>query len=284
MSDNIHWPGSLPGNPLKRLVKVLVGRVLAVLQPARYRRVQRGELVGQPDWVERQMMVAWTHHCLRSGKPEALAPLHQWAWRDDASSQHHADTHDRFHQWWEAGHGRIVPALVQSVSAQSVPYTRLVEIGCGEALALPGLRAALPDVEHYIGLDLSAEQSRRNIERLGDDRTRFEQADAMAWLPAKAAPGTIYMTIGGVFEYFTQAQVEAMYAAIARQGPATIAVVEPLAADYDLEAERDSRPFPPEHSFAHNHPALLEAAGFHVDSVDECTLLHRWLMVVAHRP
>jgi len=46
--------------------------------------------------------------------------------------------------------------------------------------------------------------------------------------------------------------------------PAIVAVIEPIAQDYDLERETVSRPYGSEHSLGHNYLLLLKSAGFRI--------------------
>lgn len=69
--------------------------------------------------------------------------------------------------------------------------------------------------------------------------------------------------MAGVFEYFPRATLQSLFGSIAeQQSPAVVALIEPIAADYDLEKERESRPYGSEHSLGHNYPLLLREAGF----------------------
>ena len=282
MSDNIHWPAMLPRNPLKRRIKVWVGQVFGLLMPARRQRVQTGQLQSSPDFIDRQISMAWADSCLRTGNPEALAPLHQQIWRDDNSALHHEATAERFWDWWNAGHKDILPAIAQVLESRPGAFNAVCEIGCGQALAFPEIHDALPGIERLIGLDLSAAQTEQNKQRHADKPWEFVHADVLEWLPAEACSGTVFMTIGGVFEYFTQAQVSSLLRTVAEQkAPAVFACIEPIAHDFDLAAETNSRPFPPENTYAHNYPKLMEAAGFKVAFVAQRTILHRWLLTVA---
>lgn len=283
MSDSIHWPGVMPSHPLKRMAKVWLGHVLSFSMPARAQRVRSGKLERAPDFIDRQIILAWANRCLSSGNTDALAPLHQWIWRDDTATRHHEATTERFWEYWNGGHKDLLSAVADVVYAHEADLNTVCEIGCGQALAFAEITHALPGVQKLIGLDLSAAQTEQNRRMYAKNCWMFENANVLEWVPEYATPGTIFLTIGGVFEYLTQTQLAGLMRGItSRKAPAVLACIEPIAQDYDLEVESASRPFPPEHSYAHNYPAMMRDAGFTVDFVAERPFAHRWLLTVGH--
>jgi SAM-dependent methyltransferase len=144
-------------------------------------------------------------------------------------------------------------------------YRTLCEIGCGSGLVLEDLAKRLTQLDAFIGLDLSPDQTQRNRERAVDHRIRFEAGDATVWIPEHASSGTVFLTVAGVLEYLPRHKLSLLFETIGRTlAPSVIAVIEPIPADYDLEKEIDSRPYGPEHSLGHNYPHLLRAAGFDI--------------------
>jgi SAM-dependent methyltransferase len=160
-------------------------------------------------------------------------------------------------------------------------FDRACELGCGtgKLLAIVAARAGKP--ERFVGIDLSPAQTARNATQYEGSGLEFVAADALGWVERNAAPRSLYLTYGGVLEYFTEKGVKDLFAAAARCRPACFALAEPIAPDFDLASETHSRAFGSELSFTHNYPRLLEDAGFRIEWQSEATPGFRWLKIVA---
>ena len=264
-ATEVYWPNSLPNNPVKRLLRVFLGKLFSIFAAPRAQLIRQGKLSGYPGFVDRQIIAAWAHRCRRKNRPQDMSALQQWFWREQSGTAHHQATRDRFWAMWEAGHSQIFAMLISHVEAHPGTYNTLVEIGCGEALLMPRLRERLPGLDRLIGLDLSPEQVERNSAANNDPDTSFEAAEATSWALENAKPQTVYLTIGGVLEYFSQTELLALIKAITRT-PVAIALLEPVADDLDSATETESRPFGQERTFSHSYASLLESQGFEIDA------------------
>ena len=122
-------------------------------------------------------------------------------------------------------------------------------------------------------------------ERFTDPRFTFVAADAADWVLTQGQPSTCFLSYGGVLEFFSQARLEQMWRHVAGSlAPSVVALVEPLAPDFDLARESRSRPYGLERSLCHNYPALLERYGFSIAWRREVSIgSQRWLLLVAER-
>jgi len=115
----------------------------------------------------------------------------------------------------------------------------------------------------------------------------FEAADATQWIPEHASSNSVFVTNGGVFEYFLQEELETLFKFFADQRkPAAVALVETIGTDHNLEREKDSLIYGREMSFSHNYPHLLEQAGFTIKHQSERVGFEvdgggRWIRVLA---
>lgn len=283
--EDVQFPAMLPENPLKRGIKVTLGHLYAALHPAYTRQVAAGQMPARIGTKERLIIASLVDRHRRAGTLGELAPLHAWLWQGEQAVAFHEQAKARFEHWWLGHHAAIVEPIGQLLEAPGSPYVRLCEIGCGSGLVLEDLAKRLPSLEALVGLDLSPQQTERNRQRSVDPRIRFEAGDATVWVPAFGQNGTVYLTVAGVFEYFPRAALQTLFGTIANQKPpAVIALIEPIPADYQLDTERESRPYGSEYSLGHNYPLLLREAGFAIryqehQRFEGCT----HLLVVAER-
>lgn len=261
--ENVHLPACLPANPFIRAFQINLGRMIKAFDHKAVAAVEAGQLPAHLSFRERAVVAAVVDEHRRAGTLEALAPLHSWFWKSEEAATYHERGKDLLKGVWLQHQAAIAEPIRALVDAIGSPFHTLVEIGCGSGFALADLATRLPRLPKLIGLDMCATQIEIDRKRNSDPRLSFEAADANVWIPANATPGTIFLTVGGVFEYFPQKSLETLFAYIGSQlKPAAIAMIEPLADDYDLMAEVASRTYGNENSLGHNYPTLLRRAGF----------------------
>lgn len=185
---------------------------------------------------------------------------HYWAQEADDAAQ---VWQDRFEQEFLAHNVIIIDALEEVIQGRE--FDRLYEIGCGHGQVLEYLVDRLSSVEAFIGIDISEEQIRKNQVQYAHPKMDFHAADATKWVVEHARPKSIFLTNGGVFEYFLESELESMFKYIAENlKPAVIGVVETLGSDHDLDTEKSTLIYGRELAFSHNYPHLLQEAGFEV--------------------
>ncbi len=276
---SLQWPGALPRNKVKRLAKVWLGRLVSRLAPGKAERVRQGAMDMSPTLAQRLMLAAWVHRCETNQDLGALAPLHRWLWASQGAARHHEEMARRFERWWADGHHQILDAIADQYDPGV--FTELCEIGCGTGQAIRKFADRFPALRQLTGWDLSPQQIESNQATAFPDRIHFVCADALDWLPKHARPGTIYLTIDGVYEYLSKAELERLFAALAQHSPAMVALVEPIPADFDFARERESRPYNDERSLGHHYPSILEEAGFEITWKTEVVDELRWCLLTA---
>lgn len=242
----------------RRVVKAILGTALAGLCPDIVRRLDGG---AKPcTRAEHLVLAGLVARCLASGDMERLMPQHTRYWQSASAVSFHAATEARCLDEFQ----RVRDSALEMLSELIKPgrFDSLCEIGCGSGLVLAEVGTALSQLRQLVGLDLSAEQTAINRSRYTDPRYVFAHGDACQWIPDNARSGWVFMTFGGVLEYFSEASLSSLLCAIARHSPAALLLIEPVVADYDLEREVRSRPYGYELSMTHNYPYLLAQAGF----------------------
>ncbi len=277
---------SLPNVIRMSAITRRVGAALLQWMPGHAATLKAGHLPDAPGFVDNMLIAGLVHDHQRRGRLEELTALHDWFWTNSPAVPFHQSAERRFDDWFLGHHIAIVPAIEAALASEEIPYEAFCEIGTGCGRALDHMTQALPQIPRFIGIDLSPAQVALNRRRYAARGSEFEAADGPDWIAHHAEPRWIYLSYGGVFEYFSRDKVQSLYERLAsRLAPSLVVLVEPLSDVHDLGHEPQSKVFGDENTFSHNHPALLDAAGFTVLSRFEQRIDgQRWLLLVARSP
>lgn len=239
----------------------LVGDLAARVRPDLLREIETGTQTGHNLRLKRWIVEARTQHALRQGDPEAASRALIDGWHSETANQFYYKYPHRFERWFLGPHHVIVDEIEALVA--EAPLARLVEIGCGDGRVLQHCAARMATIPDCIGLDINPAIIARNRQAYaGEARLSFVEADAEGWIAENAGPGTLLLTYGGVMEYFDRRSLGRIFRNLARQPGSAIALVEPVDPEHDLASDPGSHSFGFEHSFSHNHAAILAEAGF----------------------
>jgi trans-aconitate methyltransferase len=100
--------------------------------------------------------------------------------------------------------------LRRVVAESPASYSTLCEIGCGPGLVVNYLVDALPGIEQFVGLDLSATQIARNRAAIVRPKLPYEAGEAHGWLNEYGGTGWIIFCAGGVLEYLAPERLETL--------------------------------------------------------------------------
>lgn len=259
----------------------IAARLLEWTRPGLARRIAAGDPTAVSSRAGRMILRAQARRAARDGDWAVLASRLAAFWRSAEGDRFYDAYAERGAQWFRGAHAPWAEAVCACASRDA--YQHLVEIGCGDGRVLAHFAARLPRMRRLTGLDLNASIIARNRTRFVDDlRLSFESVDAADWLDTRAESGLFVTAYGGVFEYFPPDQLERLFKCVAAQPPSAIALVEPLADDFD-PANASSRAGGIESSFSHPYRRMLEAAGFTIRFEQEARTENRWVMLVAER-
>ena len=149
---------------------------------------------------------------------------------------------------------------------RSSDLNRIVEFGCNSGLVLNYLTQNLEGVVHSQGIEINQAQiDTNNASSRFDKRIQFYCADGSDWLIGNGLPQTLFVSNGGVLEYFSRERLDEMLTLISNKlKPALFFAVEPVAPDHDWKTNKESVPFGEELSFSHNYVDLFESNGFKI--------------------
>ena len=279
---HIPFPLVQPTNPLRLAIKRSLGYLLLALRPTVARAMDAGEGPAEVGRTDSMMMAALMHRAEKAGELEEFIHRQQRRfWSSAEIADFHA-AHERYFEDMFLGEN-LVSLLELEKALAAGGFSSLCEIGCGHGRVVYFLSKRLAGLKHFTGIDLSAEQVRRNRERYPDAAIDWVSGDALAWIKAHGAPGCVFLTHNGVFEYFRRDDLRELFRDIAtRMKPAIFSLSEPLGLDHDLETETGSPPYGYERSFSHNYVFLLQEAGFEILHRSEYVSgNHRLLRLVA---
>lgn len=277
---------SLSDIPAKKRRKLLFGSVMVKLFSGRGRKLESNSIKKSWGAFDRMLRNGLLAQAFWAGDHAKQRALFAHYWEQEADDVAHV-WQDRFEREFLGHNVTIIDALEETLTENS--FDRLYEIGCGHGQVLEYLVNRLEDIDAFIGIDISEEQIRKNKDKFKHPKMEFHAADAVGWVVDNAKPQSIFLTNGGVFEYFLQSELEAIFKHIAENlTPAIVGIVETLGSDHDLETEFKTMIYGRELAFSHNYPHLLKKAGFEVvhHSEQEGAKTHgggRWIRVLAVR-
>lgn len=262
----------------KGRLKSLAGGALARLLPGRADGIARD--FARPYWdggasgsragrlVDSLIRFHLAHRGARQDDGRSLESMHQRFWSD----QRDVEWFERSSRAFETETLPHLRGPVADLAARlaDTALARVCEIGTGDGRFLEYLSQNLAPGAACVGLDLSGERMELNREIYRG--FEFHAGDAAAWIRERGVDGTLYVTNGGVFEYFSQGSLAALLGFIGRTQPhsAVALFFEPVVDDHALDREPGSRlTTAGEYSFSHNYAYLLRRAGFRVESITD---------------
>jgi hypothetical protein len=218
------------------------------------------------DGVKRAIRDELTRRYYEQSEARRRADNRRWFWGSTAGVRWHEDRRRwyqdprRFREGYLRARGLIL-GQIDWLLGHIPGFTDLCEIGTGNGLMIDYLASRLPQIEHFRGIDLSAEQVARNRAIYGASKVEFLHVEAADYVTRHCRPGTLFVAYG-TFECFTQAELEELFALTRRSvDRVAFASCDVVAVDYDAEVERDSRPRG-DLLYSHNYRHLLETHGF----------------------
>ncbi|MDF1657651.1 MAG: class I SAM-dependent methyltransferase [Verrucomicrobiales bacterium] len=266
---------------MKQQLKCLAGSVLHHLAPNLSREVDEGCIDGPQGKLKRLIVDYRTSRAAASGDANSLRKQLAHYWKSARGDEFYDAYPERFEKWFLGDHYPVVEALADQLKKRPEIH-RLIEVGCGDGKVLQHLSDRFRQFNTAIGIDLNSNIIERNREVYDDTSLQFESADLHEFLQSYLGSGILLVSYGGVLEYLTQTELEDLFASFKNlASPVMLMLVEPIALNFDLAQETQSRPHGIENSFSHPHRHLLEAAGWTIQFEEVQELEHRWMLMIA---
>ena len=273
----------LSADPKTRL-KIMLGSLIAKVDSRRavanYRRPDSGA-----DVFDRLVVTYLTNRCAAEGRTEFLERLHASFWSGEQGAVFSGNCNHRFQDLFLAKQQPDFLTLKAHLESQP-NIKRIVEIGTCSGLFLEYLVNHLPQIRQAVGLDINKQQIAANLQKEKSPVIEYFAGDAIRWIDNHLVANTLYVSNGGVLEYFSRPTLDRLLQNVARSGPVSFYMSEPVASDH-ADHITDSIPFGNELSFSHNYRDLFESNGYAVhyqrptDFVAACGSNYRMLVTIA---
>ncbi len=270
--------------PLNKKRKLILGSYMIKLFPGRAKKLSENKLDNYLGAFDRLLRNGLTAEAFASGDHAKQRALFSHYWFEEADGEASL-WEDRFKDEFLGNNVVLIDELVKLLTHQK--FDQLYEIGCGYGQVTEYLANRFGEIDKFVGIDISSEQIQKNQARCQNENITYIAADAVDWVLGEAQPNSIFLTNGGVLEYFLQKELEDIFQHVAQNlKPAVFGVIETIGADHDIENEKNSLLYGRELAFSHNYPHLLEKAGFKVVYHKERTGTPqhgggRWILVLA---
>ncbi len=262
---------------LKQKAKISLGRFAAKAAPRRAKQLMLSPLSAPRGLRDKSIMAFLKHQARLEQREEFFEALHEDFWSGQGGDVFAENCDHRFEQMFLEKQKHDFEQLLK-ICATRAPH-QIVEFGCNSGLLLNYMVQQFPNIKSAVGIDINRQQIERNRQADHfDPRIQFLTADGVDWVIENAEPNTLFVTNGGVMEYFRRSRLNLMMNRIsAHLSPAIFFAIEPNASDHDLENNVNSIPFGEELSFSHNYKDLFVTNGFDVVH-QRATTFESWKM------
>lgn len=215
-------------------------------------------------FVDKAIMAFLKRNAIQNHRESFFERLHKDFWQGKGGEVFSSNCDNRFNDLFLTRQKDDITALKKTCLETKPKH--LVEFGCSGGAVLNYLTQSIEGIDSATGIEINQEQVRRNqASDEFDSRIDFVCDDGGDWLLANGQPQSLFVSNGGVLEYFRRERLDQMLTHISQQlGPATFFAIEPVACDHDFDQTNVSIPFGNELSFSHNYPDLFQSNGFDV--------------------
>lgn len=269
---------SLADFPVAERIKISLGEVLGILLPKTAEEVRSEPFKDRPSIVQKLIRSSEAFRAVRQENSDALRNRFGSFWKGEHGKAFYDTYAYRFEESFLKDHYPVIENLKELVDCRD--FSAIYEVGCGDGKVLNHVANLLPSIPRVVGIDLNADRIEKNRSEYEGTRIEFVSGDAMDWLLTHGERDSILLTYGGVLEYFTETELDALFAEMKNRSMA-VCLTEPLGEDFDLANATKSSPYGYELSFSHNYPALLEKHGFTTCFERDHVLENRWIQLVA---
>lgn len=253
---------------MKNKIKSILGNILVMLFPKKVDDlIKRGMTIpiGQKlNSMDRLMRSAIMNRAENKDGMNSLSEIHRNFWTNkgvDFFSQ----THHQFEDDFLKNCAFIFDVLQEELLKTGEDFNTIVEIGTGNGMTLSYLESKFPQIDKFIGIDLSASQININNEKFKyNSKLEFVASDGFDWVKRHGKSNMIFVTSRGVLEYFTEENLKAFFNQINSLGKAIFIAIEPNGTEHDFKLNPNSQVYGWERSFSHNYSKLFNDSGFKI--------------------
>lgn len=253
---------------MKNFIKTIVGSILIVIMPKKAKELSnKGMTIDVGLTLKERLM---RHTLLGKAKKdedfETLSQFHQDFWTNKADEYFSTRFFNNvLEDFFIPKCSFLVDLLKEKLDQEGGKFNILVEIGTGEGTVLNYLSSKLPNVNRFIGIDLSTAQIESNKNLFSKNKKlEFVASDAFDWIKENRNDHMIIITCNGVLEYFTQSRLQDFFDELNSFGKVIFVAIEPIGVNHDFLKNPNSEIYGIENSFSHNYVKMFKDAGFNI--------------------
>ena len=253
---------------MKNFIKTIVGSILIVIMPKKAKELSnKGMTIDVGLTLKERLM---RHTLLGKAKKdedfETLSQFHQDFWTNKADEYFSTRFFNNvLEDFFIPKCSFLVDLLKEKLDQEGGKFNILVEIGTGEGTVLNYLSSQLPNVNRFIGIDLSTAQIESNKNLFSKNKKlEFVASDAFDWIKENRNDHMIIITCNGVLEYFTQSRLQDFFNELNSFGKVIFVAIEPIGVNHDFLKNPNSEIYGIENSFSHNYVKMFKDAGFNI--------------------
>lgn len=254
---------------LTRTLAKIIGNFLILLLPKKAKKLSENRITlvhmnkQKLNVAERLMRFALVEKLEPIEDHKKIADLNRKFWENKKAVELFLETEDKFKTDFLPNSTFIFDLLKEKLSNQPEKFNTLVEIGTGNGDILNYLSSKLPQINRFIGIDLSAHQIELNTKKFkNNQKLEFVTADVCDWIKLHGHKNMIFVTYSGVLEYFLENQLQDFLIDVNHLGEVIFVAIEPNSAGHNFDENPNTQIYGNEPSFSHNYPKLFENAGF----------------------
>lgn len=253
---------------IKKIARIL-GDALVLLLPNKASQLSENRITlihknkNNLNIIERLMRYALVQKLEKIKDHSTIADANREFWVNNNAIELFSETEETFKTDFLPHCSFIFEILKKELSNQSQQFNTIVEIGTGNGDVLEYLSDEFPQINRFVGIDLSKNQTElNNIKFKENNKLEFVALDAYDWVKENGQSNTIFVSSRGVLEYFLEQRLQDFLNEINLLGKTFFVAIEPNDVDHDFDAQPKTQLYGNEPSFSHNYPNLFKNAGF----------------------
>jgi hypothetical protein len=253
---------------MKKFLKMIVGQILLIIMPKKATELSGKGMTIDMGLSPRDRLIrdAILQKAKKKNDFETLSNLHQDYWVNKGEEYFSSGFNNNvLENFFIPKCSFLFDLLQEQIKVETVPYNTLVEIGTGDGKILQYLSTKFPQIEKFVGIDLSSAQIEANKAVFtNNSNLEFVASDGYDWIKKNGHDQMIIVTSRGVLEYFTQSKLQEFFNELNDLSNIFFIAIEPTGVNHDILKNPDSEIYGSENSFSHNYPQLFKNSGFNI--------------------
>lgn len=253
---------------MKNFIKNIVGHILITVMPKKAKELSNKGMTIDVNLSSKDRLIrsALLEKAKKDKDFDSLYKFHQDFWENRGEEYFSTRKYNKvLEDFFIPQCSFMLDLLKKQLQNEDEKYNMLIEIGTGEGTVLNYLSEKFPNIDRFVGIDLSVSQIEANKKTFNKSpKLEFVASDAFDWIKKNGQDHMIIITSNGVLEYFTQSRLQAFFDELNSIGKIIFIAIEPIGVDHDFLKNPDSEIYGSENSFSHNYAKMFKTSGFKI--------------------